>query len=204
MTLLAPRTIGWIILALFSVQGAFTLLSPGSLRLQKPEGGFWSWLYNGLNLGTILVLTPLAMLALLKGWGTVLETIAIPGLEPAADALLVLGLASYTLGNVLFYWSRLTLGRSFRIGAVPPGAEDRLIERGPYRWVRHPMYTTVLLTTLGLALTLRSWLFLAAAVVVAIAFGHLIPEEEAQLERAYGQAYRDYAGRTRRLIPRVY
>lgn len=55
-TVIAPRTLGILIMVLFALQGVFTLLSPGSMRLQRPEGGLVPWVYNIVNLSTIHLL----------------------------------------------------------------------------------------------------------------------------------------------------
>ena len=87
---------------------------------------------------------------------------------------------------------------------MPPAADDRLIVTGPFAWIRHPMYTAVLLMSAGLGLALQSVPFAAAFGLLTITIGRLMPVEEDQLERAYGGAYTAYAKRTRRLLPFVY
>jgi len=69
MQILDNRLLGIIILVLFSLQGLVMLFSPGSLRLQKPEAGGISWVYNILNLFIILFVTPLVAILLMKNMG---------------------------------------------------------------------------------------------------------------------------------------
>ena len=66
MTIFDNHLLGTIILVLFTLQGIIILLSPGSLRLQKPEVGLVSWIYNLLNLFIILFVTPLLAILLMK------------------------------------------------------------------------------------------------------------------------------------------
>ena len=203
MFVVTARELGLFVMVLFAAQGAFVLLSPGSMRLQKPSGGLVSWLYNLLNLSATLVLTPLVAFTLLKGWQIPGEWI---GLDLGPRLLHTIagwaGMGAYAAGMILMCWSRVVLGRSFRLGAVPPGEADRLIVAGPFRWVRHPMYSAVILVTLGMALAVRSYVFLFYALAIAATFVKLIPSEEATLRHAYAD-YPEYAARTRRLIPYV-
>jgi len=204
-TVIAQRPLGIVIMVLFAVQGVFTVFSSGSLRFQRPEGGLVVWVYNIVNLTTILVLTPAAALCLMRGWGAPLRWTGIPlGSGVVIQIMGGVGLAMFVLGNGLIYWSRVVLGGSFRLGAVPPGDEDRLIVNGPFAWIRHPMYSAVLLMSVGLGLALRSVPFLAAFLLLAITIPRLIPVEEAQLRQAYGEEYATYTKRTRRLFPLVY
>ena len=91
-----------------------------------------------------------------------------------------------------------------RLGGGGPGVSvppDRIVDTGPYRWVRNPMYLGHLVFLAGLAVTLRSWV--GAAVVVGHAFwfqGH-VRRDEARLEQLFGEAYRDYRRRVKRWIP---
>jgi protein-S-isoprenylcysteine O-methyltransferase Ste14 len=102
------------------------------------------------------------------------------------------------------YWTRVIMGGSFRLGAVPPGEDDKLVVRGPFALVRHPMYSAVLLMALGLGLALYSVLFLAAFVLLLPLIIAMIPTEEAQLVQSYGADYEAYQRRTKRLLPLVY
>jgi protein-S-isoprenylcysteine O-methyltransferase Ste14 len=151
------------------------------------------------------VLTPVAAALLIKGVTGPLDATGLGPCPPLVAALLGwAGLAAFAAGNVIMYWGRVTLGRSFRIGAVPPAGSDRLVTRGPYRCVRHPMYTAVIAMPLGLGMLLQSYVFLAAALVTLLSVVRLIPIEEAQLVSAYGGEYERYRDRTRRLLPLVY
>jgi protein-S-isoprenylcysteine O-methyltransferase Ste14 len=79
------------------------------------------------------------------------------------------------------------------------------VERGPFRWVRHPSYTGVLLAFLGWALTLENWVAMALVVVpIFIAFVRRMNVEEEALRGALGERYAAYMKRTKRLIPGVY
>lgn len=205
MYILQAKTLGVIILALFGLQGMFVLFSAGSLRFQRPAGGLIPWVYNLLNLSATLLFTPLAAVSLIAGWAPPLTWIGLfGGSSLAATAAGWLGLASYAMGILLMCWARTVLGRSFRLGAVPPAARDRLVVSGPFHLVRHPMYSAVILTVVGLGLALRSFVFLSLALGVLWTYSTLLSTEEAQLREAYGEEYKVYCQKTRRLIPFLY
>ena len=88
---------------------------------------------------------------------------------------------------------------------VAIAAGHRLIDTGPYRFVRHPSYTGALMAFLGLALCLANWVSLAVMLIpVLLVFLRRMHVEEDALLRALGNQYRDYMQRTKRLIPAVY
>jgi protein-S-isoprenylcysteine O-methyltransferase len=92
------------------------------------------------------------------------------------------------------------LGRSFTYTvATQPG--QRLIDIGPYRWVRHPSYTGSLLTILGILLCCVNPMSLLGLVPPLAGYAYRIRIEEKALTTALGEAYRSYARRTRRVLP---
>jgi protein-S-isoprenylcysteine O-methyltransferase len=118
-------------------------------------------------------------------------------LEVVAVLLFVLGLA-------LRWWAIVTLGRFFTVD-VTIEKDHELVERGPFRWLRHPSYTGVLLAFLGFALSLQNWAALLVVLLpITAAFIHRINVEEEALTRVLGAQYREYIGRTKRLVPFVY
>ena len=66
------------------------------------------------------------------------------------------------------------------------------------------MYTAVLCISLGLACLLQSWAFLAVFVIYVVLLSGLIPAEEEGLQQAYGEPYRMYRHRVKKLVPLVY
>jgi protein-S-isoprenylcysteine O-methyltransferase Ste14 len=82
--------------------------------------------------------------------------------------------------------------------------EHHLVESGPYKWVRHPLYTTGVTLFIALGLMQGNWFVLFMSVVVALLLRLLvIPAEEKALVAKFGDQYRAYMGRTGRLLPRV-
>jgi protein-S-isoprenylcysteine O-methyltransferase len=126
------------------------------------------------------------------------------GWLPHRRALNGLGVALFVLGTALRWWSILLLGRFFTVDvAIAP--DHRLIESGPYRYLRHPSYTGALIAFVGLGLTMGNALALLIMLVPIVpAFLWRIRIEEEALQGEFGGAYRDYSARTKRLIPGVY
>ena len=107
-------------------------------------------------------------------------------------------------GLAVRIWAIVVLGQSFRM-TVEVDAGQRVVDSGPYRWVRHPSYTGILLLMVGLSLVYGNWP--ALAVLLVLPAGVLIYRifvEEAVLTEILGRAYSDYAARTKRLVPGVW
>lgn len=113
----------------------------------------------------------------------------------------VVGELLFIAGLALRFWAVLTLGRFFKV-TVSIQDQHRVIRSGPYRLLRHPSYTGLLVALLGLGLALGTWLGLLAIVVLPL-IGVLvrIRVEESVLIDALGSEYLAYAAETRRLIP---
>jgi protein-S-isoprenylcysteine O-methyltransferase Ste14 len=114
-----------------------------------------------------------------------------------------LGIGLMIAGIVLRQWSIAVLGRYFsRTVGVQEG--QAVVDRGPYRLVRHPAYTGSLLTIVGLGFVLQSWgAVLVLIAFFGVAFGYRIHVEEEVLTSKLGDEYVAYAKRTKRLIPYV-
>jgi protein-S-isoprenylcysteine O-methyltransferase Ste14 len=94
-----------------------------------------------------------------------------------------------------------TLGRSF-CTFIQVDADQTVVTRGPYGWVRHPSYAGLLLITLGFGLAAGNWLSLATCAVIPLV--GLLPRiavEEAELARVVGDQYRSYQEATHPLVP---
>jgi protein-S-isoprenylcysteine O-methyltransferase Ste14 len=79
--------------------------------------------------------------------------------------------------------------------------DHELIRTGPYRWVRHPTYTGLLLAVLGTAIALGEWRGVIAFVLVTAAFVRKIAIEERFLTRHFGEAYMHYRREVSSLVP---
>lgn len=119
---------------------------------------------------------------------------------PAVHAL---GLALFGLGLVGTLWAQLSMGASWRIG-VDAGERTALVTRGPFRWVRNPIFTAMLLAVTGLGLLVPNLMSAIALVTMLIAVELQVRAvEEPYLVRSHGPAYRSWAAHTGRFLPGV-
>jgi len=113
------------------------------------------------------------------------------------------GCVTFALGLAGTLWSQVAMGDSWRIG-VDASERTTLITNGPYRRVRNPIFTFMVLAVLGLALLTPNALALAAvAAVIAAVEIQVRTIEEPYLERVHGEPYRAYRERSGRFVPGV-
>jgi protein-S-isoprenylcysteine O-methyltransferase Ste14 len=131
---------------------------------------------------------------LLRGWVPALDT-------PSPDAFAAGGIVVIWVGLAVRVWAVLTLGGSFST-FVEVDADQTVVTHGPYRWVRHPSYTGLLLVALGFGLGAGNWLsLLICAVVPLLGLLSRIAVEESEMTRVLGEQYRSYQRTTHRLVP---
>lgn len=128
---------------------------------------------------------------------------AASGIASLPSGAFYLGIGLMIAGILVRQWSIAVLGRYFsRTVGVQEG--QAVVDRGPYRLVRHPAYTGSLLTMVGLGFVLQSWgAVLVLIAFFGVAFGYRIHVEEAVLTSKLGDEYVAYAKKTKRLIPYV-
>jgi protein-S-isoprenylcysteine O-methyltransferase Ste14 len=115
-----------------------------------------------------------------------------------------LRLSGAALGIVtdgLIYWVFSSLGNNVS-PTVVTRRQHQLVTSGPYRWVRHPLYTVGFLSYIAFALLAANWYVAILAVIALILLSLRVPAEEEALIARNGDAYRDYAKRTGRFLPR--
>lgn len=114
------------------------------------------------------------------------------------------GVVLFALGIALRWWAIIHLGRYFTVD-VAIANDHRVVSDGPYRFVRHPSYSGVLLAFLGLGLLTRNWLSALLLVVpITAVFLWRINVEEHALSAALREEYSAYMRHTRRLVPFLY
>jgi protein-S-isoprenylcysteine O-methyltransferase Ste14 len=128
----------------------------------------------------------------------------VPGLRsrfvPLVPAVTVAGLTIQALGILLAIWSRRHLGRNWS-GAISIAAEHQLVRTGPYRSIRHPIYSAMFLMYLGTATVSGELHALVALAVLTAAYWRKIRLEEKALSQAFGAEFETYRQGTRLLIP---
>jgi protein-S-isoprenylcysteine O-methyltransferase Ste14 len=141
-------------------------------------------------LGALISLALLAVAAWIDrsvGFGTIGRRVA--ALRVAGGLIILLGLGLHS-------WSFLTLRDWWR--------DDRLCTRGPFRYVRHPMYAAwISLIVPGVVLILNRWAYVLWMVALHPLWHVLVRREEGTMARIFGETYRRYASRTGRFLPRL-
>ncbi len=110
-----------------------------------------------------------------------------------------IGAVLFVCGIALAVWARLHLGRNWGM-PMTQRAEPELVTSGPYRFVRHPIYTGLLTAVLGTALV-NNLLGLIVVVVLLAYFYYSGTVEERNLAATFPQAYPEYKSKTKMLIP---
>jgi protein-S-isoprenylcysteine O-methyltransferase Ste14 len=121
---------------------------------------------------------------------------------PYRAAFYWIGLALTFGGLAGTVWARLRLGTNWS-GSVQVKADHALVRIGPYRWVRHPIYTGLLAALLGTAIALDQWLGLLAFVIVLPGLFYKLRLEERWMIETFGDEYRDYRKHSKALIPGI-
>ena len=140
-------------------------------------------------------------------WGSVLAWAINPALMSWAALPLPQWLrwAGVSLGMLVLpfgVWVTHTLGNNVT-RTVVTRKDHRLVTSGPYRWVRHPLYTTGLLFFVALGLTASNAFILSGALVAITLVTVRLPKEEAMLIARFGDDYRHYRAHTGRYFPRL-
>lgn len=118
--------------------------------------------------------------------------------------IFVVGLTVTVLGIALRQWSVFILGTFFTV-QVQVRTDQTVVDSGPYRWVRHPSYSAIIVSFVGIGVALENWLSLAALIVVpTIGLVVRIRIEERVLLDALGEPYRRFSQGRARLIPKVW
>jgi protein-S-isoprenylcysteine O-methyltransferase Ste14 len=186
-----------VVVAFFSIIG---IALPFRIRSQA-TGESLDRMQEGL---ITLVTLRLAGLVL---WGGVIAYMISPAWMawasvPMPAAVRWGGVALSVVTAGLLVWTLRSLGKNLTDTVVTRQAHT-LVERGPYRWVRHPFYDCMFLFMLGTSLMMaNAFVLVAGLVVFAILAARSQTEEQKLLER-FGEPYRAYQTRTGRFLPRV-
>jgi len=109
----------------------------------------------------------------------------------------------FLLGLAMFAWTVVHLRKAFFGNIEPVG--DRLVTSGPYGYVRHPLYLSMVIMLLGLTAQLRGfWGIVGTFVLFLPAAAYRAKLEENALARRFGQQWEDYARRTSFMVPALW
>lgn len=177
----------WIGFGMFWVLAAFT--QKRSVRRQSAGSRL-------AQLGIIAL--AIAPFYVLGGWLGVLRERFVAATPQIHD----LGLLMVVVGLGFAIWARFTIGRNWS-GTVTVKENHVLITRGPYAWVRHPIYTGVLLALLGTAFVGGTIASLLAVAFATVALWWKLRIEERFMADTFGEQYTAYRLRVKALIPGV-
>ena len=177
----------------------WAFLAVGSVKTKRTVEGsrLWIWWGGGWWTRLVFLIIVVGFVAISAAFGGGSNFIPHRGLatEIAADVVTFVGF-------VVAVWARSVLGGNWSAGVTFKERHD-LIQRGPYRYVRHPMYSGLLLSVLGLVIWFGRVNTLA---VFLISFAGVLlrsRQEEKLLTVHFSTAYPEYRKRTKALIPFV-
>ena len=160
-----------------------------------PQSAEFKW-YRPLRL---LVLATVFALLFWKATAVgVLGNRFIPDMPAAGIAGFVATLAGMAIAS----WSRIALGRYWSDKVILQN-EHQLIRRGPYSWMRHPLYSGVLLAVLGTALVLGEIRGLVSFTVLLVNYVIKAKREERILAERFGTEFNTHVARTGFLLPKL-
>jgi protein-S-isoprenylcysteine O-methyltransferase len=114
------------------------------------------------------------------------------------------GVTAAFAGLALRWWGMISLG-GFYTRTLTTMGDQKVVDTGPYRYIRHPGYLGSILTWLGASVALAPpVIVIMVAALLAAAYVRRIRAEEAMLATSLGSAYEAYSAKTWRLLPPVY
>src|SRR5437016_8940009 len=175
----------WIVSELFGAVLVPRLRRRGATRVKRDRGS-----------GALIIFTVFVSIILALSLG-------YAGVGPLPDWVFYPGIFLMLLGVFLRQWAIAVLGRFFSL-TVRVAEDHRVIDKGPYRLVRHPSYSGVLITFIGLSLAVQSLgALLVLLSVFVVSYGYRMRVEEKALLAELGEDYSNYMKRTKRLIPYI-
>ena len=173
--------IGWL---LFSVYWELTAGNAAPEKSSESPGSRGLHVFL-VNVAALLVLVPF------RGLGRFL---------PLSSFIMSIGLTVEAVGLFLCFWARRHLGRNWS-GKITIKIDHQLIRSGPYRLLRHPIYTGILAIYTGTTIVTGEWLAIIGLIMTALAYWRKIRLEEVNLKVAFGADYEAYCRQTWALVP---
>jgi protein-S-isoprenylcysteine O-methyltransferase Ste14 len=176
----------WTTLLVYMIFAAFR----ARRRVESDRRWNWSWLVLAFIIAAFVLLRREDHLQAFATWMIVPRT---PVFGLGADLLALAGL-------LVALWGRIALGRNWNL--YPSFQENhQLIESGPYAYVRHPMYSGLILMSLGTVIWYGAGLGFIWFAACLVGTWFKLGQEEKILTRHFGAAYSNYKGRVKALIP---
>jgi protein-S-isoprenylcysteine O-methyltransferase Ste14 len=196
---LEVETICRIVLGLV-ILGTVAIGIPHRIRADRAGGSVsarvdpaWFWIIMAI-VGPPMALTCVAFL-IQPRWVDATAVAIPPWLRLIGAPLCLIGIA-------LFNWMFRHLGLNVTSTSMPR-ASANLVTSGPYRWVRHPMYSAALILVVAAALLTANVIVAVGGIIMFVLLAARSRIEERRLVEKFGDAYRSYQRRTGRFLPRL-
>ena len=119
------------------------------------------------------------------------------------DVMRFFGVIILILSALTYYWTHKFLGINFT-DTVYVRDKNKLVDEGPYKYVRHPMYLSGILAAVGAGLTSTDWIVCFSGVSLMFFIMYVrTPTEEAKLLGRHGEVYQKYMNNTGRYFPKI-
>jgi protein-S-isoprenylcysteine O-methyltransferase Ste14 len=182
------HTVALVILIVWAAFWIYWLAASVGVKTGQSRWGQFA----GIRVGLVLVVLLLLRLGVLRGHATMNNG---PWLEG-------IGLAVFLLGLALAVWARVYIGRNW---GTPMSRKDDpdLVTTGPYRTIRHPIYTGIILGMVGTAIAV-SLFWVTGVVILSAYFVFSAVREERYMTTQFPEAYPAYKRSTKMLIPFIF
>jgi protein-S-isoprenylcysteine O-methyltransferase Ste14 len=183
-----PAIFMWVIYALWFILIIFLIVAAAGAKQDTER-------HLGQSFGLLFAIIAAFVLPHVPIFGFV-------NFAPASAAVSIIGVVLCAAGMALLVWARVVLGRNWsQIVSIKEGHE--LVTSGPYRTVRHPMYTGGIIACIGSAIVGGgAWIFLLA--ILGALFLWRVGAEDKLMAEQFPKEFPDYKRRTKALIPFVW
>jgi protein-S-isoprenylcysteine O-methyltransferase Ste14 len=175
----------WVLFWLYWLVSAVGAKKTVSLNMRK---------FAGIRLGIFILALALIRLSTVRG-----HLLSSIYLAQSNEILMGAGFILFLAGLLLAIWARLHLGKNWGM-PMSLKQDPELVTSGPYRSIRHPIYSGILLAVLGSAL-MSGLYWLIILIVVGVYFVYSAYEEEKIMLQQFPKTYPDYKEKTKMLIP---
>ena len=194
---ISPRAGYAVIAAVFVFSEVYPVIK-GSIRNQSSKGEESKYLRHQHVLVILVLLF----------WGAILFFLPWAdrrsiGVMMVSQEIRWLGLVLFGIGLATIARARVILGRMYSL-EVTIQKSHQLVTTDLYRYIRHPIYSGVIIQALGFSLVFRSWIGLVAMIPVVAFFLLRIKDEEAVLQKEFGPQWKAYFERSWSLVPYLY
>ena len=145
--------------------------------------------FVGLRLAIFVIVYLVIRFGVLKGHHAIVSSPVLQGI----------GMALFLLGLGTAVWARVHLGRNWGT-PMSEKMDAELVTTGPYRYIRNPIYSGIILAAIGTSVAI-SWYWLVAVLLMGAYFVYSANVEEQTMQRLFPDTYPEYQRSTKKLIP---